>query len=152
MHTHPRGHGHHFIFCKVICGVLALAVVSSLVTMLLWNAILPGLFAFPAINFWQALGLLILTRLLFGGLFRFPRPSFREKNRNRLRSKWQHMTPEERKAFWHEWRQFGGPGHMGPEGWEAFREFMAAKHAPHKGAGDECWQKPEKAPKNKKEE
>jgi hypothetical protein len=48
--------------------VLAPAFVAalSLVVMLLWNALIPSLFAGPLIGFWQAAGLLVLCRLLFG--------------------------------------------------------------------------------------
>lgn len=45
---------------------LAIAAVGS-VTMLLWNFIVPELFNGPIISFWQALGLLLLSKILFGG-------------------------------------------------------------------------------------
>ena len=46
---------------------MALAVaVSSLLAMVLWNWLMPTLFGLPAIGFWQALGLLVLSRILFG--------------------------------------------------------------------------------------
>jgi hypothetical protein len=35
-------------------------------TMLLWNALLPNIFGLPVISFWQALGLCLLARFLFG--------------------------------------------------------------------------------------
>jgi hypothetical protein len=35
---------------------------------LLWNGLLPPLFGWPAVTFWQALGLLVLCRILFGGV------------------------------------------------------------------------------------
>ena len=37
----------------------------SLITMLLWNSLFPVIFHLPQISFWQAVGLLILSRLLF---------------------------------------------------------------------------------------
>jgi len=40
---------------------------GAYLTMLLWNALLPNLFHFPVITFWQALGLLILSKIFFGG-------------------------------------------------------------------------------------
>ena len=45
--------------------VVAVAVVGAVV-MALWNALLPALFGLPAIGFWQALGLLLLSKILFG--------------------------------------------------------------------------------------
>ncbi|HEX3126382.1 MAG TPA: hypothetical protein VH394_03560 [Thermoanaerobaculia bacterium] len=60
------------------------------VVMSLWNWLLPSLFGWPALTFWQALGLLALCRILFGGFgFRGPRRSRR----------WERMTPEERERF-----------------------------------------------------
>jgi hypothetical protein len=35
--------------------------------MRLWNALLPELFGWRQVTFWQALGLLVLCRILFGG-------------------------------------------------------------------------------------
>lgn len=51
------------IFIPVAIGCLFLA---SLVIMLLWNNILPGLFGFSMLTYWQAMGLFILCKLLFG--------------------------------------------------------------------------------------
>jgi hypothetical protein len=45
---------------------VAVAIATALV-MALWNALLPALFGWPAVGFWQALGLLLLSRLLLGG-------------------------------------------------------------------------------------
>lgn len=35
--------------------------------MLLWNWLLPSIFSFHTVTFWQALGLLLLSRILFSG-------------------------------------------------------------------------------------
>ncbi|WP_321333299.1 hypothetical protein [uncultured Bacteroides sp.] len=67
----------------------------TVATMLLWNWLLPNLLGLQTISFWQALGLLILSRLLFGwgrGM------SFFHHHRG-MRSKWAKMTPEERREF-----------------------------------------------------
>ena len=37
------------------------------ITMILWNWLVPSVFNGPVINFWQALGLLLLSKILFGG-------------------------------------------------------------------------------------
>ncbi|PKU22805.1 hypothetical protein [Telmatospirillum siberiense] len=42
------------------------ALVFGYVTMLLWNAILPQISSLPAVTFWQAVGILLLARLLTG--------------------------------------------------------------------------------------
>jgi hypothetical protein len=45
-----------------LVAVAALALVGAVVTAL-WNWLMPGLFGWPVIGFWQALGLLLLTRI-----------------------------------------------------------------------------------------
>jgi hypothetical protein len=86
---------------------LAMVTVFGVGVMLLWNALLPGIFGLPFINYWQAVGVLLLTRVLFGGFGggRFmPRdwPGRDEhlfRQGNPLREKWLNMTDEERRAF-----------------------------------------------------
>jgi len=48
--------------------MLAMCAVLGLAVMLLWNALMPQIFALPQIGYWQAVGLLVLGRLLFGGI------------------------------------------------------------------------------------
>jgi hypothetical protein len=76
-------------------GILAVAAVTFVV-MGLWNMLAPAIFALPAITFWQALGLLVLSKILFGG-FR-PSPGG-PRWRRRLKDRWEQMTPEEREKF-----------------------------------------------------
>ena len=77
--------------------VIVLAAVAALggAVMLLWNAILPAVFSGArSIDYLQALGLLVLSRILFGG--------FRGHGGWRSRrhwARWQAMTPEEREQF-----------------------------------------------------
>jgi hypothetical protein len=47
---------------------LFLAVIFGLFVMLLWNALLPDLFRFPEVNYLQSVGLIVLARLMFGGI------------------------------------------------------------------------------------
>jgi hypothetical protein len=50
-----------------IAGLALFIAIGGQVVMYLWNAILPDLFGLRTITFWQALGLLALCRILFGG-------------------------------------------------------------------------------------
>lgn len=76
----------------------ALAVtVFSFVVMGLWNWLVPSVFGGHAITFWQALGLLVLSKILFGGLRGRPRTSMHW--RQRMVNRWEQMTPEERERF-----------------------------------------------------
>jgi hypothetical protein len=52
---------------KIVLLVALAATVLSLVVMSLWNWLVPGLFGLHQIGFWQALGLLLLSKILFGG-------------------------------------------------------------------------------------
>ena len=79
--------------------VLAAGVAAALglVVMTLWNGLLPGLFGFKTLHFWQALGLLVLTRILFGGFHRGHGHGFHR--RHHMIQRWESMTPEEREKF-----------------------------------------------------
>lgn len=77
------------------------------VVMYLWNAILPEVAGLKPLGYWQALGLLLLCRILFGG-FRFgprghhQRPPFA---RGAFREKFKNMSAEEREAFKARWKE-----------------------------------------------
>lgn len=77
-------------------GAVALSAVSFVV-MALWNILMPGIFAAHAISFWQALGLLVLSKILFGGFRPYGRGNPRW--RRRMLERWEQMTPEEREKF-----------------------------------------------------
>src|SRR5215470_8670530 len=49
-----------------ILGILLFAYLGGEIVMLLWNWLLPPLFGWRMLTFWQALGLLALCRILFG--------------------------------------------------------------------------------------
>lgn len=51
----------------MIVGLLLLLAIGGTLVQQLWNWLLPALAGWPRITFWQALGLLLLCRILFGG-------------------------------------------------------------------------------------
>ena len=77
-------------------GIVAVAVVSAIV-MQLWNWLIPAIIGWHTITFWQALGLLVLSKILFGS-FR-GRPGYRAHWRRRMMERWEQMTPEQREKF-----------------------------------------------------
>jgi hypothetical protein len=85
-----------------IVGMIVLGFVFVIalgaVTMGLWNWLVPELFAGPTITFWQALGLFILSKILFGG---FGKGGSHRSGpwKNYWKEKWSGMTPEERETF-----------------------------------------------------
>ena len=50
----------------VVFGIIGLIAFTYLV-MLLWNWLVPELFNGPVVNYWQTLGLLVLSKILFAG-------------------------------------------------------------------------------------
>jgi hypothetical protein len=96
-----------------IVGVALFVFIGGEIVKLLWNGLLPPLFGLPPVTFWQALGLLVLCRILFGGLGR-------HGDGRRMTDR---MTPEERERFRRRIRERFGFGHggvppMAPEGSE----------------------------------
>lgn len=77
--------------------VMAIVIVTvvSLAVMSLWNWLAPALFGWPVINLAQAAGLLLLSRLLFGGLLGRGGMHWRR----RMAERWEQMSPEERERF-----------------------------------------------------
>jgi len=65
----------------------------------LWNWLMPALFGLPALTFWQAVGLLALSWVLFGGWRGFRGPGHRGHWRRGMMERWELMTPEERAKF-----------------------------------------------------
>ena len=103
-----------------ILGLLLFAFIGGQVVKLLWNWLLPPLFGFHEITFWQAFGLLALCRLLFGG-FGFhpgPRGPWIHGRADRLAWTWQRMTPEERERLRQRLRERAGFDPPAPGGQE----------------------------------
>jgi hypothetical protein len=93
-----RGHTVSRIV-KFAVFAIAFFFVFTFVVQALWNWLMPALFAWHTITYWQALGVLVLSKILFGG-FRAGgghRPDWRW--RRRMMERWDEMTPEEREKF-----------------------------------------------------
>jgi hypothetical protein len=76
----------------LLLGFAALVALGGFLVQQLWNWLAPAVFGIREVTFWQALGLLALCRILFGG--------FGSHGRGRgRRQRWQQMSPEEREQF-----------------------------------------------------
>ena len=75
-----------FLAPLAILGILLFVFIGGEVVKQLWNWLLPPLFGWRPITFWQSLGLLALCRILFGG-------------HGFCRSRSRRYTPEERERF-----------------------------------------------------
>ena len=86
-----------FLAPLAILGLLLFVFVGGEVVKLLWNWLLPPLFGWRQVTFWQALGVLALCRILFGG-FGHSGPS-RSGMRRRMSERWANMSPEEQERI-----------------------------------------------------
>ena len=95
-----------FLGMVMFCAMIA---VFSVAAMFLWNVLMPDIFGLPALNYWQAAGLVILARILFGGLGPGHFGAFGGRggddrlfhHGNALRERWMHMSEDERVEFVH---------------------------------------------------
>jgi hypothetical protein len=86
-----------FIIPAAIVGIVLFIGIGGWLVMSLWNWLLPVLFGWRLITFWQALGILVLCRILFGG---FGGGGMRRSGRGRrMAGRWESMTLEEREKF-----------------------------------------------------
>jgi hypothetical protein len=94
---------------KILLIAMVAVSVFSFVGMELWNHLMPAIFGLHAISFWQALGLLVLSKIVFSGFG--GRAAFAMHWRQRMMERWEQMTPEEREKF-----RAGLRGGCGPVG------------------------------------
>ena len=109
---HRRKFGKVLVLKFLLFGVLLLAV-FGFVVMALWNWLTPPIFGLRAITYWQAVGLLILSKILFGGFRGRPRLHRGGHWGPRMAERWAGMTPAERGKFrermWQDFGPFGPP-------------------------------------------
>ena len=104
-----------FLAPLALLGIALFIWIGGELVMHLWNWLLPPLFGWRQITFWQAIGLLALCRILFGGLGSHgsQRSNMRRRIDQRMDERWERMTPEEREKFRQSWRfrcgGFGAP-------------------------------------------
>ena len=95
----------------IACFIAAFVVFGAIV-MGLWNAILPAVIGVKTITFPQALGILVLSKVLFGGFGN--RGGWKRGGdqdwKNSMREKFGKMTTEEREKFKSEWKNRCGGG------------------------------------------
>lgn len=87
---------------KIIVCVASAIFVFAVAVMFLWNWLIPDIFNGPTINFIQALGILVLSKILFtgfGGRGGCNHQGNRVMWRQKFYEKMQRMTPEEKEKF-----------------------------------------------------
>jgi len=82
---------------KFVLFTVLFVAVFGFVVMRLWNWLMPALFGWHLINFWQAVGILVLSKILFGGFRGRPGPHMYW--RRRMMERWEQMTPRNVRSF-----------------------------------------------------
>jgi hypothetical protein len=106
----------------VILGVLGAAIFAVALgyfVMLLWNWLMPELFGIKTITFWQAAGIIILARLVFGG---FKHPANHHYNYRKPPMMKEHFKNQPFNWKWKYYDEF-----WKKEGEERFREYIASQ-------------------------
>ena len=110
----------------------AFLILVGYVVMLLWNALIPALFHGPVLTFWQAVGILVLVKILFYNHhyrhwydYKW-HPTAHRNLKKYFEAKLAAMSPEDREKFRSEWRQRCRPGY-----WH--HHFSEHEHEEEKG-------------------
>ena len=99
------------LFVLAPLALVAFVTLGGLIVQALWNWLLPPLFGWKTLTFLQALGLLALSRILFGG---FGMGGSAGSRRGRgMAARCRNMTPEERETYRQGLRERWGFGREG---------------------------------------
>lgn len=96
METRSRAHRIARIVTFAVPAFLIVFALLVWAVSALWNGLMPAIFGLPTITYWQALGLMVLSWILFGGL---RGRSGHGPWRYGMRRRWERMTPAEREEF-----------------------------------------------------
>ena len=99
-----------FIVPAALLGMVLFIFIGGEIVKLLWNWLTPPLFGLPVLTFWQALAMLAICRILFGGFGMHggggPRvhryrvvDRITDRMADRFTERWQSMTPDQRERF-----------------------------------------------------
>lgn len=102
-------------------GVAIFGFIFGYFVMLLWNWLMPEIFGLGLITFWQAFGLVVLGRLLFGRLS----PPWHKKPNNHFEHHHRHGSCGDKREEWKKWRHYGN--YWKEEGEQSFNEYVKKK-------------------------
>jgi len=89
--------------------VIAAVFIVGAVVMYLWNAVIPQVFtSVGTITYCQAIVILILSKILFGGFRKGGCGGKRAFYGRQCKEKWMNMSEEEKAKFKEEWKNRGG--------------------------------------------
>ena len=102
-----------FYYGKFVVFGIAGLILFTFVVMWLWNWLVPELFSGPEINYWQTLGLLILSKIIFSGIGKGHAPGERSRHPREWshyqRDKWRKKFEEKMNGFGEQKEDEGGP-------------------------------------------
>lgn len=133
MRDHGMGHRVGRIVGMTIVGVFGavfLGLVLGYLVQYLWNWLMPSIFGVGKITYWQAFGLIILAKLLFGGMGHHPGDPCNKKphfHRECLPEEYQTKGDWQRRDRYNEWWH--------EEGKASFESFL--ENPPKKNEGEE---------------
>lgn len=135
--THRKRPGVVFRFIGMILGGAVLmgifAFLFGYFVMLLWNWLMPEIFGLGLITYWQAFGIIILAKLLFGAFNKGYKESKKEEEKGKVHFKnwiYNGTTPwkthkEEKKDKCSKWQHY--ECFWEEEGENAFNEYVKRK-------------------------
>lgn len=88
---------------KAVLGFIAMFIIVGLVVMYLWNWLMPDIFGLTSITLWQAYGLLLLSKILFGGGGSHFKNKWKGAWGEHMKNKLEAMSPDERERFRQQW-------------------------------------------------
>lgn len=101
----------------IMAGLFAL--IFGYFVMLLWNWLMPEIFGLPEITYWKAAGIIILARLLFGGMGHHNKSEKHKKFKRKFECSDEFKRKAEDWRYYHEyWKD---------EGEQAFKEYLKKK-------------------------
>lgn len=105
----------------VVLGIIAavgFAFLFGYVIMLLWNWLMPMIFGLTEISYWQAVGIIILAKLLFGGFGGHPKHPKPDRDKRSSR----HIGTKRFKTGFSKWRYYDK--YWKDEGENAFDRYI----------------------------
>ncbi|MFC2152047.1 hypothetical protein ACFLSE_05915 [Bacteroidota bacterium] len=119
---HPVLRGLKF-FGFIILGAVAaagFAFIFGYFVMLLWNWLMPTIFGLTTLTFWQAAGIVLLARLIFGGFKHGPGHTKSHSPRRKFMRHWKDEYKKERKC--RDWRHFDD--YWWDEGEKSYNDYL----------------------------
>ena len=95
----------HIWKLKIALLILLAVTAMTAIVMWLWNWLIPDLFNGPMITFWQSLGLMLLTRILFRGFYGMKGKGLHGIGMGPWKERYDKMSPDEKEKVRELWKK-----------------------------------------------